>query len=185
MVVMVGGRIVPDGSNYNTILTTTGGPAHMSEEKEEVESVEAEVLDDDDDDGNEFSNFVENQLPMAIREEGTPAKADPPGGVNSPAVQAAKAAVAAAVANIGDADEEDDGGGKPAAKQRAPRTPAQKRTEIDPDKDSKWLAIVDQLKEFKRLNGHCNGKLIFAFFPYFILLYLVRLGCLIPNFLSL
>lgn len=163
MVVMVGGKIVPDGSNYNL----------MSEEKQEVDSVqevEAEVIDDDD--GNDFSNFVENQLPMEInREEHSPptatAKLDPP-ATHSPAVAAAKAAVAAAVANIGGnatavataaaaaAASNDDGGGKPAAKKT--RVPMAKRTTIDADKDAKWLATVDLLKEFKRLNGHCNGK---------------------------
>jgi hypothetical protein len=180
MVVMVGGKIVPNGSNYNAILTTTGGPAYMSEEKEEVSSVqdvEAEVVDDEDeeeeeeeeeeevdDETREFENFVKNQLPMQINQEekGSPAaanKTDPPAGLNSPAVAAAKAAVAAAVAGL---DDDDDGGGKPAAKPktpRAPRTPQELRTNIDPDKDAKFLATVEQLKEFKRINGHCNGTI--------------------------
>jgi len=178
MVVMVGGKIVPDGSeyNYNTIITTAGGPQYMSEEKEEVDDddvvdVEAKVVVDaearvvvEEEDNNEFANYIDN-LPKEIAqvEGSTPTKKDPPA---MDAASIAKEAVAAAVAELRGGD--DDGGGKPAAVavpdvQIVPKPlggeaikPANQRTRLDPNKDAKWMAMVDKLTEFKALNGHCN-----------------------------
>ena len=145
----------------------------MSEEKEDVDSVadvEAEVIDDE---GNEFKQYIDN-LPKEIAEkEGSPstpeAKVASPASnnSNSPAIDLAKAAVATAVANT------DGNGKKLPAKPTAthmgqtvkatPLKPKNDRKTIDPEKDGKWLAILDKLKEFKRLNGHCNGKHLVCF----------------------